>query len=49
LQLMSVGSKYRVVIPPELAYGVMGSPPDIGPNATLIFEMELLGIEPRGQ
>jgi FKBP-type peptidyl-prolyl cis-trans isomerase len=44
LQLMSVGSKYRVVIPPELAYGVMGSPPDIGPNATLVFEMELISI-----
>ena len=44
LQLMPVGSKYRFVIPPELAYGVMGSAPDIGPNATLIFEVELVGI-----
>ena len=45
VQLMSVGSKYRFVVPPQIAYGEMGSPPDIGPNATLIFEVELLGIE----
>ncbi len=45
LQLMSVGSKYRIVLPPELAYGAAGSPPDIGPDATLIFEVELLNIE----
>jgi FKBP-type peptidyl-prolyl cis-trans isomerase FkpA/FKBP-type peptidyl-prolyl cis-trans isomerase FklB len=44
LQLMPVGSKYRVVIPGELAYGAQGAGQDIGPNATLIFEIELLGI-----
>jgi FKBP-type peptidyl-prolyl cis-trans isomerase len=45
LQLMSVGSKFRFVLPPEIAYGPTGSGPDIGPNATLIFEVELLAIE----
>jgi FKBP-type peptidyl-prolyl cis-trans isomerase FkpA/FKBP-type peptidyl-prolyl cis-trans isomerase FklB len=44
VQLMSVGSKYRFVIAPEIGYGPAGSPPDIGPNATLIFEVELLNI-----
>jgi FKBP-type peptidyl-prolyl cis-trans isomerase FkpA len=45
LQLMPVGSKYRLVIPPGLGYGPQGAPPDIGPNATLIFEVELLEIQ----
>lgn len=44
LQLMPVGSHYRVVIPSELAYGPRGSGPTIGPNETLIFEIELLEI-----
>lgn len=44
LQLMEVGGHYRVVIPGDLAYGPNGSGPDIGPNATLIFEIELLEI-----
>jgi len=45
IQLMKVGAKYRFVIPPELAYGQRGSPPKIGADATLVFEVELLGIE----
>jgi len=44
LQLMTVGSHYRFVIPSDLAYGPQGSGPDIGPNATLIFEIELIEV-----
>lgn len=45
LQLMPVGSKWRLFIPSHLAYGPNGAGGSIGPNATLIFEVELLGIE----
>ncbi|MBU0479670.1 MAG: FKBP-type peptidyl-prolyl cis-trans isomerase [Proteobacteria bacterium] len=45
LQLMPVGSKYEVYIPSDLAYGDREVGPDIGPNAALVFEVELLGIE----
>lgn len=44
LQLMSVGSKWRLFIPSELAYGPNGAGAAIGPNSTLIFEVELLEI-----
>ncbi len=44
LQLMSVGSKWRFFIPPQLAYGDRQTGATIGPNSTLIFEVELLGI-----
>lgn len=44
LQLMSVGSKYRFFIPPHLAYGDRHVSSEIGPNSTLIFDVELLGI-----
>jgi FKBP-type peptidyl-prolyl cis-trans isomerase FklB len=44
LPLMKVGSKWQVVVPSNLAYGERGAGGRIGPNATLIFEIELVGI-----
>lgn len=44
LQLMNVGSKYRFVIPSDLAYGDRGAGQSIGPGETLVFEVELLEI-----
>jgi|APFre7841882724_1041349.scaffolds.fasta_scaffold105337_1 FKBP-type peptidyl-prolyl cis-trans isomerase FklB len=46
LQLMSVGSKWRIVVPPELAYKDNGAGNKIGPNEALIFEIELISIDP---
>jgi FKBP-type peptidyl-prolyl cis-trans isomerase FkpA/FKBP-type peptidyl-prolyl cis-trans isomerase FklB len=48
VQLMKVGGKSRLVCPAAIAYGERGAPPDIGPGATLIFDVELLAIEPAG-
>lgn len=45
LQLMKVGSKWRLFIPSHLAYGEQGAGDSIEPNSTLIFDVELLGIE----
>jgi FKBP-type peptidyl-prolyl cis-trans isomerase FklB len=45
LQLMEEGAKWQVVIPSKLAYGEQGSGQAIGPNATLIFEVELISIQ----
>ncbi len=44
LQLMSVGDKWKLTIPADLAYGDQGAGGMIGPGATLVFEVELLGI-----
>jgi FKBP-type peptidyl-prolyl cis-trans isomerase FklB len=45
LQLMAIGSKWQIIIPSELAYGERGAGRAIGPNATLIFDIELLNIK----
>jgi len=45
LKRMPVGSKWRIFVPPELAYGKSGAGFSIGPNVTLIFELELLAIK----
>jgi peptidylprolyl isomerase len=42
---MKVGGRRRLVIPPDLAYGKQGSPPAIGPNETLVFVIDLLGVQ----
>ena len=47
LRTMKVGEVAKVTCKPEYAYGAAGSPPDIPPNATLIFEVELLSCRPR--
>jgi FKBP-type peptidyl-prolyl cis-trans isomerase FklB len=49
LQLMPVGSKWQLWIPSDLAYGPQQRGPDIGPNSTLIFEVELVSIEPKAE
>jgi FKBP-type peptidyl-prolyl cis-trans isomerase len=46
VQLMPVGSKFRFFVPSELAYGEQGAGNDVAPNSVLVFEVELLSIEP---
>jgi FKBP-type peptidyl-prolyl cis-trans isomerase FklB len=46
LQLMKAGSKYQLFIPSDLAYGARAMGPDITPNSTLIFEVELMDVKP---
>ena len=45
LQLMKPGAKWQLVIPSELAYGDRGAGQTIGPNATLVFDVELIKVE----
>jgi FKBP-type peptidyl-prolyl cis-trans isomerase FklB len=45
LSMMSVGSKWHIVVPAQLAYGERGVGSDIGPNEVLVFELELVAIK----
>ena len=46
LLMMKEGSKWQIAVPPELAYGARSAGPLIGPNSTLLFEIELLTVKP---
>jgi FKBP-type peptidyl-prolyl cis-trans isomerase len=46
---MPVGSKWQLFIPPDLAYGDRGAGADIGPDSTLVFEVELLSIQEKSK
>ena len=45
---MQVGGRRELIVPPDLAYGAQGSPPAIGPNATLVFVIDLLDVQSGG-
>ena len=45
VQMMKVGGKAQLVCPPAIAYGAAGAPGAIPPNSTLVFEVELLGVQ----
>lgn len=47
LKLMPAGSKWQIFIPPQLGFGEKGAGRDIGPNATLIYEIELIAVNPK--
>jgi FKBP-type peptidyl-prolyl cis-trans isomerase len=49
LQLMPVGSKWQLFVPPGLAYGARGAGGELGPNATLVFEVELISIQEKAK
>jgi FKBP-type peptidyl-prolyl cis-trans isomerase len=44
-----VGSKWQIFVPPDLAYGARGAGGEIGPNATLVFEVELISIQEKAK
>lgn len=47
LQLMPVGSNWQLLVPSDLAYGERAASAQIGPNATLVFEVDFLSIQPK--
>jgi len=47
LKLMSAGARWQVFVPPQLAYAEKGAGRDIGPNATLIYDIELIAVDPQ--